>query len=221
MISSRHHETEMREVMVCPFCGFRDPVLYKMQFHIESFHTPDSPFVVEEEKAEMMELIEGEDSGYVICTEETCREPVLRHEFQTHLDMHLAERVALTEPNDERSRSSGHSNSHNRVSGAETGGNLATALVRLKPSRSRSEKSPAPARPSSSSSKSKSRHSHSHSHASSNSNPHSQSHPQSHPHLNSQGSSSSKSHHQKHDKSIEGHSNHRKKTKSKKHGVST
>ncbi|KAF8457980.1 hypothetical protein BGX38DRAFT_1154818 [Terfezia claveryi] len=50
------------EVMVCPFCGFHDPVLYKIQFHIESFHTPDSPFIIEEEKAQIMELIEDEDS---------------------------------------------------------------------------------------------------------------------------------------------------------------
>ena len=83
--------------MVCPFCGFHSSVLYNMHLHIESLHTPDSPFIVEEEQAEMAELIEVEDSGYLMCTEENCGEPVFRQEFQTHLDMHLAERVALTD----------------------------------------------------------------------------------------------------------------------------
>lgn len=142
---------------MCPFCGFRDPILYKMQFHIESFHTPDSPFVVEEEKAEMMELIESEDSGYVLCTEETCGEPVLRQELQTHLDMHLAERVALTESGDDRPRSSGHP--HSRVLPAENPSS--NALVRVRSSRSRPESSPPPTSSSASSSKAKSRRSHS------------------------------------------------------------
>ncbi|KAF8477256.1 peptidase family C78-domain-containing protein [Kalaharituber pfeilii] len=88
------------EFYFCPFCGFRDPLLYAIHFHIESFHTPDSPFVVAEEKAKDIEITEEEHS-YVLCPEEACQEPVLRQELQTHLDMHLAERVALTESVDE------------------------------------------------------------------------------------------------------------------------
>jgi len=162
MSSSRYHQPGAPEVMVCPFCGFHDPVLYKIQFHIESFHTPDSPFIVEEEKAQIMELIADEDSGYVLCTEETCGEPVLRQEFQTHLDMHLAEQVALTDSGDERPRSSGSS----RTRIAETSGG-SKALVCLKKPRSRSERSPAPT--SSSSSMPRARQSHSETHASSSS----------------------------------------------------
>ena len=93
--------------MVCPFCGFHSSVLYNMQLHIESFHTPDSPFIVDEEQAGMAELIEVEDSGYLMCTEENCGEPVFRQEFQTHLDMHLAERVALTDFEESPASSSG------------------------------------------------------------------------------------------------------------------
>lgn len=93
--------------MVCPFCGFHSSVLYNMQLHIESLHTPDSPFIVDEEQAGMEELIEVEDSGYLICTEENCGEPVFRREFQTHLDMHIAERVALTDFEESPASSSG------------------------------------------------------------------------------------------------------------------
>jgi len=192
MSSPRYHQPETPEVMVCPFCGFHNPILYKIQFHIESFHTPDSPFIVEEEKAQVMELIEDGSSGYVLCTEETCGEPVLRQEFQTHLDMHLAERVALTDSGDERPRSSGRS--HTRA--VETSGN-SKSLIRLRSTRSRSERSPAPTSSSSSSPKRKTRHSHSEIHT----------------------SSSSHSHHKEHSKT--GEEQPRKKSKSKKLGVST
>ncbi|RPB19709.1 DUF1671-domain-containing protein [Terfezia boudieri ATCC MYA-4762] len=162
MSSSRYHRLEALEVMVCPFCGFHDPVLYKIQFHIESFHTPDSPFIIEEEKAQIMELIEDEDSGYVLCTEETCGEPVLRQELQTHLDMHLAEQVALTGSGDERPNSSERSCTR----AAETSGD-SKALDQLK-----NPRTPAPTLPSPSSSIPRARHSLSESHTSSSSNSH-------------------------------------------------
>lgn len=139
MSSSRSHEPE---TLVCPFCGYRITQLYVMQLHIESFHTPDSPFVVQEEKAQSVELVDDEGSSYVLCPEAACGEPVFREELQTHLDMHLAERVALTD--------------FNEVTRPQTA-----------PSRSRSSSRPPAPVSSSGSSKPKrsSSHSHSHSHS--------------------------------------------------------
>ncbi|KAI9797537.1 MAG: hypothetical protein M1833_005448 [Piccolia ochrophora] len=98
----------------CPLCGFTDEDPYVVLLHVESLH-PEEENVVpsqsvngfEVEQApvaayrslnvEEADLCPPDGKEYVTCPENECGEAVLYSELETHIDMHLAERMTLDE----------------------------------------------------------------------------------------------------------------------------
>ena len=99
----------IREHLDCPFCNFTDHDHYFLLQHVETVHPEGgrpSPFAVGVEVTQEREIpveettgVQDSSSEYIECQ---CGEFCLLTEFQSHLEMHYAERIGY----DETSRAS-------------------------------------------------------------------------------------------------------------------
>ena len=99
----------IREPLDCPFCNFTDHDHYFLLQHVETVHPEGgrpSPFAVGVEVTRKKEIpieettaVQDSSSEYIECQ---CGEFCLLTEFQSHLEMHYAERIGF----DETSRAS-------------------------------------------------------------------------------------------------------------------
>ena len=94
---------DSNSVSECPFCGLTESDPYSFLLHVETSHYEgESPFVVRESSQERnddptgsrAEGSEDSESDYVDCPEQGCGESILLAELQSHIDLHLAEKVA-------------------------------------------------------------------------------------------------------------------------------
>lgn len=97
----------------CPFCGFTDADEYILLLHVETLHSEgDSPFVVREDldgrhigihglpesnetSASHLKVKDVSSEDYVTCPEAECGEAILLSEIDTHMDMHVAEKLTV------------------------------------------------------------------------------------------------------------------------------
>lgn len=101
----------IREPLDCPFCNYTDHDHYFLLQHVETVHPEGgrpSPFAVGVEVTRERESPVAETTGvrnssseYIECQ---CGEFCLLTEFESHLEMHYAERIGF----DETSRNSAH-----------------------------------------------------------------------------------------------------------------
>jgi zinc finger-containing ubiquitin peptidase 1 len=105
-------------VSECPFCGLKENDQYSFLLHIETFHAEgESPFVVREsgqgrngDLAESrVDGSEDSEGNYVDCPEEGCGESILLVELQSHIDLHLAEKMAYDGTEELPDNDDGHS----------------------------------------------------------------------------------------------------------------
>lgn len=84
------------EILTCPFCPFTDKDSYILSLHVDYCHPETATTGVQEQPIETQpqDGATPDDEQYLECPH-GCGEVIHKDELQVHLDLHMAETVAL------------------------------------------------------------------------------------------------------------------------------